>query len=166
MLDKYRVRAGRVGFHGRPCSTARVHGEAPIWGGAWAYNPPAASRHADRQIARAAQAATLLQTITSRTMLQRLDDLSMKAKSRPDDESRRSLRLVAARHLRGLRSADYAPTEDPAQLAGVVHAPAHRAVVATRAGDAVRCAVARRVQARAGASRTCAMRWGRRSSTS
>ncbi len=110
VLNKYVFAQGAWDFSPALLNTLVYTEQAPIWGGAWAYNPPQRHDMPIAQIALAEQ-ATLLQTIYQPTMLQRLDDLSMKA--RPGQTmSLTDLFDWSQQGIFGdLRSANYAPTE-------------------------------------------------------
>ena len=110
MLDKYVFAQSAWNFSPALLDTLTYTEQAPIWGGAWAYNPPQRHDMPVAQIALAEQ-ATLLETIYQPTMLQRLDDLAMKSK--PGQTMSLTDLFDWSQHgiFGDLRLSNYAPTQ-------------------------------------------------------
>lgn len=77
-LDRYLFSESAWHFRPSLLSGLTYTEQAPVWGGNWAYNPPARHDVPVAQLAAATQ-ANVLELMFQPTMLQRLDDLAMKS---------------------------------------------------------------------------------------
>jgi hypothetical protein len=110
ILDRYLFSENAWHFRPALLNSLVYTEQAPIWGGNWAYNPPARHDVAVASVASAIQ-ADALQLMFQPLMLQRLDDLAMKSSPGQTMSLADLFDWTQASVYGDLRSRGYAPTQ-------------------------------------------------------